>query len=79
MDIAPRTAFLSSYVSAEERTAVMGIINVVKMLSQSVGPTLTGLLASRGKIWMSFVIAGVLQGCYDLAMLFFFTRAKAVS
>ncbi|KAF7342657.1 Major facilitator superfamily domain-containing protein [Mycena sanguinolenta] len=79
MDIAPRTAFLTSYVSAEERTAVMGIINVVKMFSQSLGPTLTGLLASHGKIWMSFVIAGVLQGSYDLAMLYFFMRVTSVS
>ncbi|KAJ7211898.1 MFS transporter [Mycena haematopus] len=79
MDIAPRTAFLTSYVSTEERTAVMGIINVVKMGSQSVGPTVTGLLASHGKIWLSFVIAGVLQGMYDLAMLYFFMGVVSVS
>ncbi|KAJ6477748.1 hypothetical protein C8R45DRAFT_364632 [Mycena sanguinolenta] len=74
MDIAPRTAFLASYVLPEERTAVMGIINVVKMFSQSLGPTVTGLLATHGKIWSSFVIAGVLQGSYDLAMLYFFCQ-----
>ncbi|KAJ7160540.1 MFS transporter [Mycena crocata] len=79
MDIAPRTAFLASYVSAEERTAVMGILNVVKMFSQSLGPTITGLFASHGKIWLSFVIAGVLQGSYDLAMLYFFMRVVSVS
>jgi len=79
MDIAPRTAFLASYVSAEERTAVMGIINVVKIFSQSLGPTVTGLLATHGKIWLSFVIAGVLQGSYDLAMLYFFMRVVSVS
>ncbi|KAJ7655320.1 MFS transporter [Mycena rosella] len=79
MDIAPRTAFLASYVSTEERTAVMGIINVVKMFSQSAGPTVTGLLASHGKIWLSFVIAGVLQGSYDLAMLYFFMGVVSVS
>ncbi|KAJ7253798.1 MFS transporter [Mycena rebaudengoi] len=79
MDIAPRTAFLASYVSAEERTAVMGIINVVKIFSQSLGPTATGLLASHGKIWLSFVIAGILQGSYDLVMLYFFVRVASVS
>lgn len=79
MDIAPRTAFLSSYVKAEERTAVMGIINVVKIAAQSVGPTVTGILASRGRIGTSFVVAGVLQGAYDLAMLYFFTMAELVS
>ncbi|KAF7366010.1 Major facilitator superfamily domain-containing protein [Mycena venus] len=61
MDIAPRTAFLTSYVSAEERTAVMGIINVVKMFSQSLGPTVTGLLASHGKIWLSFGGVGIVN------------------
>ncbi|KAJ6558380.1 MFS transporter [Mycena capillaripes] len=79
MDIAPRTAFLASYVSADERTAVMGIINVVKIFSQSLGPTVTGLLATHGKIWLSFVIAGVLQASYDLAMLYFFMRVVSVS
>jgi MFS family permease len=79
MDMAPRTAFLASYISAEERTAVMGIINVVKIFSQSIGPTVTGLFASHGKIWLSFVIAGVLQASYDLAMLYFFTTAVSVS
>ncbi|KAJ7205244.1 MFS transporter [Mycena pura] len=79
MDIAPRTAFLASYVSAEERTAVMGIINVVKIFSQSLGPTVTGLLATHGKIWLSFVIAGVLQAAYDLAMLYFFLTVVSVS
>ncbi|KAJ7282347.1 major facilitator superfamily domain-containing protein [Mycena rebaudengoi] len=79
MDMAPRTAFLASYISAEERTAVMGIINVVKIFSQSIGPTVTGLFASHGKIWLSFVIAGVLQALYDLAMLYFFTTAVSVS
>ncbi|KAJ7618747.1 MFS transporter [Roridomyces roridus] len=79
MDIAPRTAFVSSYVHAEERTAVMGIINVVKIFAQSLGPTVTGLLATNGRIWASFVIAGVLQAVYDLAMLYFFLRVAEVS
>jgi hypothetical protein len=57
----------------------MGIINVVKIFSQSIGPTVTGLFASHGKIWLSFVIAGVLQASYDLAMLYFFTTAVSVS
>ncbi|KAJ7057743.1 MFS transporter [Mycena amicta] len=79
MDMAPRTAFLASYISAEERTAVMGIINVVKIFSQSIGPTVTGLFATHGKIWLSYVIAGVLQASYDLAMLYFFATAVSVS
>ena len=58
---------------------VFGVINIVKMAAQSVGPTITGWLASQGRISYSFVLAGVLQGTYDLAMLYFFTTAEAVS
>lgn len=78
-DIAPRTAFLTSYVYEDERTQVMGLVNVVKMLAQSLGPTITGWLASRDLMWVSFVAAGVLQAGYDLAMLYFFTTVKLVS
>lgn len=79
MDVAPRTAFLASYVHADERTSVMGIINIVRILSQSIGPTVTGWLASHGLIWLSFVLAGVFQASYDFAMLYFFIRVAAVS
>ncbi len=79
MDGAPRTAFLSSYVPGDERTAVMGVINIVKTIGQSVGPTVTGWLAGRGNIWISFLAAGCLKGIYDIAILYFFTRAAIQS
>ncbi len=77
MDGAPRTAFLTSYVPGDERTSVMGIINVVKTICQSVGPTITGYLAGRGWIWISFLAAGCMKASYDLAILYFFSRAMA--
>ena len=61
MDQAPRSAFLAAVVLPEERTSVMGIVNVAKTLSQSAGPLVTGLLAAGGKFWIAFVVAGALK------------------
>ena len=76
MDVAPRSAFLAAVVLPHERTAVMGIINVVKTLSQSVGPGITGVLAGKGAFWVAFVVAGSLKGAYDLGMLAVFAGHK---
>lgn len=76
MDQAPRSAFLSKVVQAEERTAVMGIVNVVKTLSQSGGPTLTGFLAGEDRFWIAFVAAGSLKASYDLGLMTFFLRLE---
>lgn len=72
MDQAPRSAFLSIVVLPEERTAVMGIVNILKTLSQSGGPWVTGILAGYGRFWIAFVAAGSLKAAYDLALLIFF-------
>ena len=72
MDQPPRQAFIAGAVLPEERTAVMGLINVVKTLSQSVGPSLTGVLASHSRLWLAFVIAGGLKLVYDALMLALF-------
>ncbi|MCJ1338420.1 hypothetical protein MMC09_003708 [Bachmanniomyces sp. S44760] len=72
MDQAPRQAFLAAVVLPHERTAVMGVVNVVKTLSQSVGPSVTGWLAGVGKFWIAFLAAGCMKACYDLGMLAMF-------
>lgn len=69
MDQAPRTAFIASVVHPHERTAVMGLINVVKTLGQSLGPLITGVLAGRNLFWVVFVSAGALKATYDLGIL----------
>lgn len=76
MDQAPRSAFLSKVVAAEERTAVMGIVNVVKTLSQSGGPTVTGILAGSDRFWIAFVVAGSMKASYDLGLLTFFLKVE---
>lgn len=72
MDQAPRQAFLAAAVLPGERTAVMGLVNVVKTLSQSVGPVITGWIFGLGKFWIAFVVAGALKLLYDAGMLVMF-------
>lgn len=77
MDQAPRQAFLAAAVLPSERTATMGIVNTVKTLSQSAGPTITGWLAGLGKFWIAFLVAGCMKVTYDLAMLKMFAGYKS--
>ncbi|TKA70890.1 hypothetical protein B0A55_08100 [Friedmanniomyces simplex] len=76
MDQAPRSAFLSAVVLPEERTAVMGIVNTVKTMSQSSGPLITGTLAGGGRFWVAFVVAGALKASYDIGMLTMFVGMR---
>ncbi|KAL1296760.1 hypothetical protein AAFC00_000226 [Neodothiora populina] len=77
MDTAPRTAFLTAVIVPRERTAVMGFINVVKTMTQSLGPLVTGVLAGRGAFGVSFIIAGALKIVYDLGILAVFVGHKS--
>jgi MFS family permease len=72
MDTAPRSAFLAAILLPSERTAVMGLTNIVKTTAQSLGPFITGVLADRKLFWVSFVCAGSLKATYDLGMLALF-------
>lgn len=74
MDVAPRSAFLAPALPADQRTALMGVVNVVKTCSTSIGPFVTGVLADSDLFWISFVAAGSLKVTYDLGMLFTFAE-----
>lgn len=76
MDAAPRSAFLAAVVLPQERTAVMGIVNVVKTASQSLGPFITGILVKHRLFWVAFLMAGSLKAVYDLGLLVTFVRRK---
>ena len=76
MDVAPRSAFLAAVVLPNERTAVMGSINVVKTSAQSLGPFITGVLINSNLFWVAFVMAGSLKATYDLGMLAIFAGHK---
>ena len=77
MDVAPRSAFLAAVVLPEERTAIMGIINVLKTSAQSLGPLITGVLAEKNLFWAAFTMAGCLKAAYDLGMLAVFAGHKS--
>lgn len=76
MDVAPRSAFLANVLLPNERTAVMGAINVVKTATQSLGPVLTGVLVSRQLFWVAFLVAGSLKVMYDLSILYVFINHR---
>lgn len=69
MDVAPRSAFLAAIILPNERTAIMGILNVVKTFTSGLGPGLTGVLFDHNLAWIVFVAAGSLKVIYDLGML----------
>ncbi|RFU24153.1 hypothetical protein B7463_g12187, partial [Scytalidium lignicola] len=76
VDIAPKAAFLSAIFLPEERTAVLGLLNVVRTGSQSMGPVLTGTVSLLGKGWLPFVMAGGLKVAYDVALFAMFHGYK---
>jgi len=76
MDQAPRQAFLAAAVLPEERTAVLGVVNVVKTLAQAGGIGCTGVLAGAGAWVVMFGGAGGLKASYDLLMLWMFLGMK---
>lgn len=76
MDSAPRSAFLAMIILPEERTAVMGTANVVKPVSQSLGPLLTGFLADHNLFWVAFLGSGSLKASYDLGLLAVFKNKE---
>jgi MFS family permease len=72
MDQAPRQAFLAAAVKTEERTAILGVVNIVKTLAQAGGIGSSGALAAR-KLWVVMLGgAGAMKATYDLLILWTF-------
>ncbi|VUC32411.1 unnamed protein product [Clonostachys rosea] len=69
MDTAPRSAFIAGILLPEERTAVIGFINVLKTVAQGLGPLVTGVLAENNAFWVAFVTAGAIKISYDFGLL----------
>ncbi|KAH8203645.1 hypothetical protein TruAng_002175 [Truncatella angustata] len=72
MDTAPRSAFLAMIILPSERTAIMGTVNVIRTCAQTMGPLITGILADKNMLWVSFVVAGALKAVYDVGILVMF-------
>ncbi|KAF2132428.1 MFS general substrate transporter [Dothidotthia symphoricarpi CBS 119687] len=72
MDQAPRQAFLAAVMRPEERTAILGIINIVKTIAQAGGIGSSGVLAA-GRSWRLMLGgAGMMKATYDLLILWTF-------
>lgn len=69
MDVAPKHVFVATLVPDSERTAVFGWVNVIKTISQVLGPIFAGAFTQRGAQWITFVIASALKALYDLGLL----------
>lgn len=74
IDNAPRQAFISAAVSAEERTSAMGVVNIVKTVGSCAGMYATGVFAGLDKFWLAFVVAGCLKLVYNILIAAFFWR-----
>lgn len=77
MDTAPRSAFLAAILLPNERTAIMGAMNVVKTGAQSLGPIVTGALVENNLFWVAFLIAGSMKALYDLSILGVFAKYES--
>ncbi len=76
LDQAPRAALIAAVVRPHERTAVMGITNMLRTLASTTGPTLTGLLAGHDRFWIAFVVAGALRLAYDFGLFAMFVNIR---
>ncbi|GEM08754.1 MFS transporter [Rhodotorula toruloides] len=75
MDGSVRGAFLAAVIPNEQRTRFLGIINVVRTLATTPGPTFSLTLVSMGHIRWSFVLMGSIKIIYDICLFIGFKTA----
>ncbi|KAJ3062129.1 hypothetical protein HDU98_001964 [Podochytrium sp. JEL0797] len=69
MDVGPRQAYVASIVKSDERTAVIGLTNIVKSVGSALGPMLAGWLMQNKQFDACFYVCGGLKIVYDLLLL----------
>ena len=78
MDIPLKQAYLMSVVSPEERASAAGITNLVTLIPQSMGATVTGYLFQFVSLASPFFISGLLKtGSYSY-LYFAFRKVKPI-
>lgn len=68
--IAPRNAFIGGIINRKKRTAILGIINMIKIVTNATSSFLTGFWADRNLFWLAFVVAANLKLVYVLSFLY---------
>ncbi|KAJ3336872.1 hypothetical protein HDU93_002027 [Gonapodya sp. JEL0774] len=76
MDVAPRTAYVTSIVPPQSRTAILGITSIVRSLARAMGPSVTGYLSTNGMFDTAFILCGGLKIAYDVLLLWSFDSVK---
>jgi len=76
MDIPTRQAYIVTVVEPEERTAAVGLTNLVRNLTQGISPSISGFAFKLVQGGLSFACAGVLGALYDLMMYLSFRRIQ---
>lgn len=70
MDVPTRNSFVMALVPPEERAAAASVTTVPRSFAAAAAPALAGYLLSLSTFGLNFVVAGIVKGCYDLALLY---------
>ena len=73
-DQAPRAAFVAACFKRNERTTVMGTLNLVKTICRAGGPVLANVFWKDKRWGPPFIIAASVKIAYDLGLLAMFLR-----
>ena len=69
MDVPARQAFVMAVVPADERAAASSVTNVPRSLASAATPLLAGAMLDRSTFGWPLLVAGVMKGTYDVALL----------
>lgn len=75
-DQALRSALVSTAFSPEHTTAAIGAISVVRTATYTVGPIITGMLASSNHFGVAFLLAGCVRAGHDLGLVMTFWNSE---
>src|SRR5579884_2630354 len=74
MDVPTRQAYTVALVAPSERTAAASVTMLSRSLTQSIAPSVTGLLIQSVSAAAPFFVAAGLKGLYDLLLYFQFRK-----
>ncbi|MFZ0345049.1 MAG: MFS transporter [Nitrososphaeraceae archaeon] len=76
MDVPTRQSYIVSVVREDERTISAGITNISRNVTQAISPSLIGVLINSLSLAAPFVIGGVPNVVYDVALYLNFRNVK---
>lgn len=76
IDVPSRQSYIMAIVPEVDRTGTASITNLSRSTSQSIGPSISGILIQAGLLNDPFLLAGGLKIIYDLSLYISFRRLK---